>query len=60
VHPIVPIMLYDAQLSQDMAAELLGEGIYVIGLATQWSQRDRPAFVFRSRRHIREHTLTRH
>ncbi|MBS1516707.1 MAG: glycine C-acetyltransferase [Bacteroidetes bacterium] len=31
VHPIVPIMLYDAKLSQDMAAKLLDEGIYVIG-----------------------------
>ncbi|MBK9226029.1 MAG: glycine C-acetyltransferase [Ignavibacteria bacterium] len=31
VHPIVPIMLYDAKLSQDMAARLLEEGIYVIG-----------------------------
>jgi glycine C-acetyltransferase len=28
---IVPIMLYDAKLSQDMAAKLLEEGIYVIG-----------------------------
>jgi glycine C-acetyltransferase len=31
VHPIVPIMLYDAKLSQEMAANLLDEGIYVIG-----------------------------
>jgi glycine C-acetyltransferase len=30
-HPIVPIMLYDAVLSQQMAEKLLGEGIYVIG-----------------------------
>lgn len=30
-HPIVPIMLYEANLAQDMAAELLKEGIYVIG-----------------------------
>jgi glycine C-acetyltransferase len=28
---IVPVMLYDAKLSQNMAAELLKEGIYVIG-----------------------------
>ena len=28
---IVPVMLYDAQLSQDMANALLEEGIYVIG-----------------------------
>jgi glycine C-acetyltransferase len=31
VHPIVPIMLYDAKLSQDFASDLLSEGIYVIG-----------------------------
>ncbi len=30
-HPIVPIMLYDAVLAQNMAARLLEEGIYVIG-----------------------------
>lgn len=30
-HPIVPIMLYDAVLSQQMAEKLLAEGIYVIG-----------------------------
>jgi glycine C-acetyltransferase len=30
-HPIVPIMLYDAVLSQKFAARLLEEGIYVIG-----------------------------
>ncbi len=30
-HPIVPIMLYDAKLSQRFAEELLKEGIYVIG-----------------------------
>jgi len=28
---IIPIMLYDARLSQDFAAKLLEEGIYVIG-----------------------------
>jgi glycine C-acetyltransferase len=31
VHPIVPIMLYDAPLAQKFAAKLLDEGIYVIG-----------------------------
>jgi glycine C-acetyltransferase len=31
VHPIVPIMLYDAPLSQKFADLLLKEGIYVIG-----------------------------
>ncbi len=30
-HPIVPIMLYDAVIAQNFAAELLNEGIYVIG-----------------------------
>jgi len=30
-HPIVPIMLYDARLSQEMASRLLDHGIYVIG-----------------------------
>ena len=29
--PIIPVMLYDAKLSQRMANELLKEGIYVIG-----------------------------
>ena len=31
IHPITPIMLYEAPLAQQMAAELLKEGIYVIG-----------------------------
>lgn len=31
IHPIVPIMLYDAVLAQNMAAKMLEEGIYVIG-----------------------------
>jgi len=31
IHPIVPIMLYDAKLAQNFAAKLLEEGIYVIG-----------------------------
>ena len=30
-HPIVPIMLYDAVVAQNFAAQLLEEGIYVIG-----------------------------
>lgn len=30
-HPIVPIMLYDAPLSQQFASRLLEEGVYVIG-----------------------------
>lgn len=31
VHPITPVMLYDAKLSQDFSNKLLEEGIYVIG-----------------------------
>lgn len=31
IHPIVPVMLGDARLSQDLSAALLEEGIYVIG-----------------------------
>ena len=33
LHPIVPIMLYDAKLAADVAADLLEEGIYVIGFS---------------------------
>ena len=32
-HPIIPVMLGEAQLAQDMAARLLDEGIYVIGFS---------------------------
>ena len=31
IHPIVPIMLYDAITAQNMATRMLKEGIYVIG-----------------------------
>lgn len=31
IHPIVPVMLYEAKLAQEFAANLLEEGIYVIG-----------------------------
>ena len=31
VHPIVPVMLYEAKLAQEFAAKMLDEGIYVIG-----------------------------
>ena len=31
IHPIVPVMLYDAKLAQEMSNQLLHEGIYVIG-----------------------------
>jgi glycine C-acetyltransferase len=30
-HPIVPIMLYEAEIAQEMAAQMLEEGIYCIG-----------------------------
>jgi glycine C-acetyltransferase len=33
VHPIVPIMLGEARLAQQMAADLLAEGIYVVGFS---------------------------
>jgi glycine C-acetyltransferase len=32
-HPIVPIMLGEARLAHDMAADLLAEGIYVVGFS---------------------------
>ena len=30
-HPIIPIMTHDAVLAQQMAAQLLHEGVYVVG-----------------------------
>ena len=33
VHPIVPVMLGDARLAAEFAAQMLGEGIYVIGFS---------------------------
>ena len=30
-HPIVPVMLYDAKIAQEMSRRLLEEGIYVVG-----------------------------
>jgi len=30
-HPIVPVMLYDAKLSQEMARRLLEKGVFVVG-----------------------------
>ena len=33
VHPIVPIMLGDAKLAQDIATDMLNEGIYVISFS---------------------------
>lgn len=31
MHPIVPLMLYDANIAQEMAAKMLEEGIFVVG-----------------------------
>jgi glycine C-acetyltransferase len=31
IHPITPVMLYDAKIAQEFASKLLDEGIYVIG-----------------------------
>lgn len=31
IHPIVPVMLYEAKLAQEFASKMLDEGIYVIG-----------------------------
>lgn len=33
IHPIVPVMIFDAKRAQEMAAALLAEGIYVIGFS---------------------------
>lgn len=33
VHPIIPIMLYEGKLANDIAKDLLEEGIYVIGFS---------------------------
>ena len=30
-HPIIPVMLHDAKLAQEMSAKLLDEGVYVVG-----------------------------
>jgi glycine C-acetyltransferase len=32
-HPIIPVMLGDARLAQEMAAEMLKKGVYVIGFS---------------------------
>jgi len=40
VHPIVPIMLGDARLAQEVAADLLIEGIYVVGFSYPVVPRD--------------------
>lgn len=55
-HPIVPIMLYDAVLSQKMAEQLLEEGIYVIGFYYPVVPKDKARIrVQLSAGHDREH-----
>ena len=39
--PIVPVMLFNAKLAQDVARDLYGEGIYVLGSSSRWSRRAR-------------------
>lgn len=53
---IVPVMLYDAKLSQDMANALLEEGIYVIGFFFPVVPRDKARIrVQLSAAHTKEH-----
>jgi len=53
---IVPVMLYDAKLSQDMANALLEEGIYVIGFFFPVVPKDKARIrVQLSAAHTREH-----
>mgnify|MGYP000958950636 CR=1 FL=1 len=53
---IVPVMLYDAKLSQDMANLLLDEGIYVIGFFYPVVPKDKARIrVQLSAAHTREH-----
>jgi len=53
---IVPVMLYDAKLSQDMANSLLAEGIYVIGFFFPVVPKDKARIrVQLSAAHTKEH-----
>ena len=53
---IVPVMLYDAKLSQDMANALLDEGIYVIGFFFPVVPKDKARIrVQLSAAHTKEH-----
>lgn len=45
---IVPVMLYDAKLSQKMAERLMDEGIYVIGFSIQWCRKKKQEYEFSS------------
>jgi glycine C-acetyltransferase len=56
VHPIVPVMLYDAKTSQIMSDKLLHEGIYVIGFFFPVVPKDQARIrVQVSAAHTREH-----
>ncbi|MFN3951598.1 MAG: glycine C-acetyltransferase [Thermaurantimonas sp.] len=56
IHPITPVMLYDARLSQEIADELLKEGIYVIGFFYPVVPRDQARIrVQLSAAHEKEH-----
>jgi glycine C-acetyltransferase len=56
VHPIVPVMLYDANTSQIMSDKLLAEGIYVIGFFFPVVPKDQARIrVQVSAAHTREH-----
>lgn len=56
VHPIVPVMLYDAKTSQVMSDKLLAEGIYVIGFFFPVVPKDQARIrVQVSAAHTREH-----
>ena len=53
---IVPVMLYDAKLSQDMSNALLDEGIYVIGFFFPVVPKDKARIrVQLSAAHTKEH-----
>lgn len=55
-HPICPVMLGDAKLAQDMARDLLGEGIYVIGFSYPVVPKDKARIrVQISATHTRKH-----
>lgn len=56
VHPIVPIMLYEAKLSAAIADDMLREGIYVIGFSFPVVPRDEARIrVQISAAHTRQH-----
>lgn len=58
-HPIVPVMLYDAPLSQKMSRRLLEEGIYVVGFFYPVVAKDKARIrVQVSAAHTREHLDT--